>query len=154
MHRSGKKGPSSARAEIPIEKLLERNTSGTVLTHKDTQKLFNLTIHTHIYGAVHTLFLDHVHLNLSPPCTTVHSVVHVIQAALTFLNQRKFELVTACLLRLLHTLCPDQMFGSTHKLLKMANVSIVSMDPHQRLVDQPNLHLYTLCDSLITPLET
>ena len=91
MHRSGKKGPSSARAEIPIEKITKRNTSGTVLTHKDTQKLFNLNIHTHIYGAVHTLFLDHVHLNLSPPCTTVHSVVHVIQAALTFLILRKFE---------------------------------------------------------------
>ena len=67
-------------------KITERNTSGTELTHKHTQRLFNLTIHTHIYGAVHTLFLDHVHLHLSPPCTTVHSVVHVIQAALTFLN--------------------------------------------------------------------
>ena len=43
-----------------------------------------------------------------------------------------------------YTLCSDQMFGST-VLLKMANISIASMDPHQRLVDQPNLQLYTLC---------
>ena len=36
-------------------KITECNTSGTVLTHTHTQTLFNLTIHTHICGAVHTL---------------------------------------------------------------------------------------------------
>ena len=60
---------------------MDRNTSSTVFTHKRCT-----TLHTHICGAVHTLCLDHVHLNLSPLCTTVHLVVHVIQAALTFLE--------------------------------------------------------------------
>ena len=129
---------------VILKKIKECNTSGTVFTHKHTQRLFNLIIHTHICGAVHTLCLDHVHLNLSRLCTTVHSVVHVIQAALTFLNLRKFEWVTAFLLRLLHTLCSDQMFGST-VLLNMANISIESVDPHRRLVDQLNFQLYTLC---------
>ena len=126
-------------------KITERNTSGTVFTHKHTQRLFNLTILTHICGTVHTLCLGHVHLKMSPLWTTVHSVVHAIQVALTLFHLSKFEWVTAFLLRLVHKLCSDQMFGSTKVLLKMANVSIVSMDPHRRLVDQPNLQLYTLC---------
>ena len=124
------------------EKITKRNTSGRVFTHKHTQRLFNLIIHTHICGAVHTLCLDHVHLNLSRLYTTVHSVVHILQAALIFLNLNKFKWVAAFLLRLVHTLCSDQLFGSGQVLLKMANVSIVSVDPHQRLVDQPNLQLH------------
>ena len=127
-----------------LKKKLQNVIQAAQCSHTE-RRLFNLTIHTHICGTVHNLCLDHVHLNLSPLCTTVHSVVQVIQAALTFFNLSKFEWVTAFLLRLVHTLCSDQMFGSTQVLLKMANVSIVSMDPHQRLVDQPNLHLYTLC---------
>ena len=128
--------------KIPMKKIMERNTSGTVFTHKHTQRLFNLIIHTHICGAVHTLCLDHVHLNLSRLYTTVHSVVHILQAALIFLNLNKFKWVAAFLLRLVHTLCSDQLFGSAQVLLKMANVSIVSVDPHQRLVDKPNLQLH------------
>ena len=54
------------------------------------------------------------------------------------------ELQFFCLLRLVHTLCSDQMSGITQVLLKMANVSIVSMDPHRTLVDHPNFSC-TLC---------
>ena len=40
------------------------------------------------------------------------------------------------------------MFGSTQVHLKLANVSIVSKDPHRRLVAQRNIQLYTMCTNV------
>ena len=109
-----------------------------------SMKLFTKTRFLLFFSSSKHLTKGLILFKLEPPCITVHSVVHIIQAALMFLNLSKFKWVAVFLLRLVHTLWSDQMFGST-LLLNMANVSIESVDPHRTLVDQPNFQLYTLC---------